>query len=72
MDNVVDIQHEVAIGLFENGQCEIGFAHRGISGRIVGNVLESNALLENVLDPADATGNILDRFFCKWNRHQVV
>ncbi len=71
-NDIVDVEHQVAIRFLEDGIHKIRLGHRGICGRVIGNVFQRNTLLENILHPPYAFGDIADSLFREGDRHQVV
>ena len=71
-DDVVDVEHQVAVRLLQHGKQKLAFRHRRIERCVVADVFERHALLENVLYATHTTGDILDGLFGERDRHQVV
>ncbi len=71
-DDVVDVEHEIAVGFFEHGERELEFTHRRVGRRIVGDVLECDALPENILYATYAAGDPAHGLRRKRDRQQVV
>ena len=71
-DDIVDVEHEVAVCLFKYRQKELAFRHRRIDRGVVTDIFERHTLFENVLHSAHALSNILDGLLRERDRHQVV
>ena len=71
--DVVDIDQQVTVRFCEHSIDEFNFLHLG-SGRrcVVGRVFHRDALTEDVLYTQDAFGDVIDSFFGKRNRQQVI
>lgn len=71
-EEIVDVQQQVAIGLFQHRIDEVGFRHRLVGGRVVGDVLHRDAPTQRILRLADARGDMVHGFLGEGDRHQVV
>ena len=53
-DDIVDVEHQVAVGFFEDRQQKLFLTEGCVDGRIERDVLKGNTLLKNVLYTAYA------------------
>ena len=70
--DVVDVEQKIAVGFGEHCVDEVDLAHRLARRCVVRNVLDRDALAEDVLRLADAAGDVMHGFVRERNRHQVV
>ena len=70
---VVDVQVQAAVGLFQHRANEGEFVHfRHSGGGVIGGVFHGNAAFEDFLGPADAGGHVADGFPGEGERQQFV
>ena len=70
--DVVDVQQQVAIGLFQNLEQKIALGQLGAERQIIGRILDGDAPAEHILHLPDPLGDIANHRRREGQRHQVV
>src|SRR3990172_6592494 len=71
-EDVVDVDEEVAVGLFEDGPDEVDLGHLLTWRAIVGGVFYRDASLKDCLYATDAIRHVMHRLLGEGDGHQVV